>query len=161
WEAIFAADHDVYAELYRSGAEVLDHPQLVHDGRVVEIADPERGPVRQPGPLVLMTQTPAVIGTPAPTLGGEEALEWHSPTAPALPLRRDATPAKGALPLEGVTILELAVLYAAPYGATLLNDLGARVIKIESLDGDPARPMAGFPEAGGAKATQGKESVAL
>src|SRR5262249_22098683 len=86
WEAIFAADHDVFAELYRNGPEVLDHPQLVHDGRVVEIADPERGPVRQPGPLVLMTQTPAVIGTPAPTLGGEEALEWHSPTAPALPL---------------------------------------------------------------------------
>jgi crotonobetainyl-CoA:carnitine CoA-transferase CaiB-like acyl-CoA transferase len=161
WEAIFAANHDVYAELYRTGAEVLDHPQLVHDGRVIEIADPERGPVRQPGALVQMTRTPAVIGPPAPTLGSEEQIEWRSPTDPAVAARPDSSPMERVLPLEGVTILELAVLYAAPYGATLLTDLGARVIKIESLEGDPARPMAGFPEAGGAKATQGKESVAV
>jgi crotonobetainyl-CoA:carnitine CoA-transferase CaiB-like acyl-CoA transferase len=161
WEAIFAATHDVYAELYRNGAEVLDHPQLIHDDRVVEITDPERGPVRQPGPLVTMSQTPAVVGTPAPTLGCDDALDWHAPTDPAVAVRPDSTPSRGVFPLEGVTILELAVLYAAPYGATLLTDLGARVIKIESLEGDPARPMAGFPEAGAAKATQGKESVAV
>src|SRR5262249_44666587 len=95
WEAIFAANHDVYAELYRTGAEVLDHPQLVHDGRVIEIADPERGPVRQPGALVQMTRTPAVIGLPAPTLGSEEQLEWRSPTDPAVAARPDSSPMEG------------------------------------------------------------------
>ena len=161
WEQFFAADHDVFAELYRSGPEVLDHPQLVYGGRVVEIIDPERGPVRQPGPLVRMARTPAAVGAPAPTLGGDGSLEWRSSATG--PDTRPATPAPpdGRLPLEGVTILEMAVLYAAPYGATLLTDLGARVIKIEPLDGDPARPMAGFPEAGAAKSTQGKESVAV
>ena len=58
-------------------------------------------------------------------------------------------------------MLELAVLYAAPFGATLLADLGARVIKVESLDGDPIRTIVPFPEAGGAKVMQGKESVCI
>ena len=57
--------------------------------------------------------------------------------------------APGDLPLAGVTVLELAVLYAAPFGATLLADLGARVIKVEPLDGDPIRTIVPFPEAGG------------
>jgi crotonobetainyl-CoA:carnitine CoA-transferase CaiB-like acyl-CoA transferase len=79
-----------------------------------------------------------------------------------VPVKADPaqSPSSG-LPLAGVTVLELAVLFAAPYGATLLTDLGARVIKLEQLSGDPVRNMPGFPEVGGAKATQGKESVAV
>ena len=69
--------------------------------------------------------------------------------------------APGDLPLAGVTVLELAVLYAAPFGATLLADLGARVIKVEPLDGDPIRTIVPFPEAGGAKVMQGKESICV
>ncbi|MBO0731291.1 MAG: CoA transferase, partial [Acidimicrobiaceae bacterium] len=79
WQKVFTADRDVFAEPYRHGPEVLDHPQLVHDGTVLEIRDPERGPVRQPGPLVNMTRTPAVIGSPAPALGRAEAVHWRSP----------------------------------------------------------------------------------
>ncbi len=37
------------------------------------------------------------------------------------------------MPLEGIVVLELGAQYAAPFGATLLTDLGARVIKIEPL----------------------------
>jgi crotonobetainyl-CoA:carnitine CoA-transferase CaiB-like acyl-CoA transferase len=160
WEEVFAADHDVFGELFRNGPEVLDHPQLVHDGHVVTITDPERGPIRQPGPLLGMSRTPAVIGSAAPMLGADERVDWRgsslaAASAPAV------SPPVGRLPLEGVTILELAMIYAAPYGVTLLTDLGARVIKIEPLSGDPIRGLAGFPEAGGAKSTQGKESVAL
>jgi crotonobetainyl-CoA:carnitine CoA-transferase CaiB-like acyl-CoA transferase len=60
-----------------------------------------------------------------------------------------------------VTVLELGTYFAAPYGATLLTDLGARVVKIEQLDGDPIRHIVPFPEVGGAKVLQGKESVAV
>ncbi|MCU1372226.1 MAG: Crotonobetainyl-CoA:carnitine CoA-transferase CaiB, partial [Ilumatobacteraceae bacterium] len=67
----------------------------------------------------------------------------------------------GRLPLEGVTVLEMAFFFAAPYGATLLTDLGARVIKIEPLEGDPIRNMLGFPEASGMHVFQGKESLAI
>ena len=58
-------------------------------------------------------------------------------------------------------MLELGTYYAAPYGATLLTDLGARVIKIEQLDGDPIRHILPFPEVGAIKVLQGKESIAV
>jgi crotonobetainyl-CoA:carnitine CoA-transferase CaiB-like acyl-CoA transferase len=58
-------------------------------------------------------------------------------------------------------VLELGGMFAAPFGATVLADLGARVIKVEPLDGDTIRGIMAFPEAGGGKVLQGKESIAL
>ena len=66
WEAVFDADPNVFAEQYRQGPEVLDHPQLRHDGSVIVIEDAERGPVRQPGALVEASATPADPHTPRP-----------------------------------------------------------------------------------------------
>jgi crotonobetainyl-CoA:carnitine CoA-transferase CaiB-like acyl-CoA transferase len=43
----------------------------------------------------------------------------------------------------------------------VLTDLGARVLKVEPLAGDSMRGLVAFPEAGGAKVLQGKESIAL
>ena len=159
WEAIFDTDPDVFAELFRNGPEVLDHPQLVHDGQVVEITQPDVGPVRQPGPLVQMTRTPATVDRPAPRLGEHRPRTSDDRASESSPVVGGE--AHDDSPLAGVTVLELAVLYAAPFGATLLADLGARVIKVESLDGDPIRTIVPFPEAGGAKVMQGKESVCI
>jgi crotonobetainyl-CoA:carnitine CoA-transferase CaiB-like acyl-CoA transferase len=57
-------------------------------------------------------------------------------------------------------VVEFGTFYAAPFGTALLSDLGARVIKLEQLDGDPIRFQA-LPEVGGVKVTQGKESIAV
>jgi CoA:oxalate CoA-transferase len=42
-------------------------------------------------------------------------------------------------PLEGVTILDLSMFIAGPFGTMLLADLGAEVIKVEPPTGDPVR----------------------
>ena len=156
WQEVFERDGNVFAELFRRGPEVLDHPQLVADGHVVDVGDSRLGQVRQPGPLV--DADPPLAGPlrPAPEIGEGNA-SWRSAATP-IPT---GEPPRGRLPLEGITILELAVLFAAPYGATLLTDLGARVIKVEPLGGDPIRTIIAFPESGGAKVMQGKESIAV
>jgi crotonobetainyl-CoA:carnitine CoA-transferase CaiB-like acyl-CoA transferase len=58
--------------------------------------------------------------------------------------------------LDGVTILEFAGWYAAPYGTAMNADLSARVIKVEPLEGDPFRAMGGTNQTAASK-----ESMAL
>ena len=42
-------------------------------------------------------------------------------------------------PLEGIKVIEFTQIIAGPFGGMLLSDMGAEVIKIESLEGDPWR----------------------
>jgi crotonobetainyl-CoA:carnitine CoA-transferase CaiB-like acyl-CoA transferase len=44
-----------------------------------------------------------------------------------------------ALPLDGITIIEIDNWMAAPSAAAILSDMGATVIKVEPLTGDPMR----------------------
>src|SRR5690606_15619874 len=48
WLEVFDREPDVWADVFRDGSELLDHPQLVADGRIVTVDDPLLGPVRQP-----------------------------------------------------------------------------------------------------------------
>ncbi len=50
--------------------------------------------------------------------------------------------------LDGVTVLDLTAHIAGPYATKLLADLGARVIKVERPNGDPARRLPPFLERG-------------
>jgi crotonobetainyl-CoA:carnitine CoA-transferase CaiB-like acyl-CoA transferase len=42
-------------------------------------------------------------------------------------------------PLEGIKVLDFSIAVAAPFGATMLADLGAEVIKVERLQGEAQR----------------------
>jgi crotonobetainyl-CoA:carnitine CoA-transferase CaiB-like acyl-CoA transferase len=160
WQQTFDEHPDVFAEVFRSGSELLDHPQMVYDHNVATTKVPGIGDVRSPIPFVKLDKTPGSAARPVP------ALDQHGKELRAQTDGSSANPKAGAgpktgLPLAGVTIVELGGFYAAPFGVTVLTDLGARVIKIEPPEGDTIRNQLPFPEIGGVKVTQGKESVAI
>src|ERR1700729_4341921 len=82
WNTVFENDHDVWAETMRRGSELLDHPQMQHLKAVVEIDDAERGLVRQPGPIVAMSATPAVLSRGVPPLDADGPLLRSAPWKP-------------------------------------------------------------------------------
>ena len=44
-----------------------------------------------------------------------------------------------AAPLDGIKILDFSIAIAAPLGGAMLSDMGARVIKVERIQGEPQR----------------------
>lgn len=68
-------------------------------------------------------------------------------------------------PLEGIRILDLSTVIAAPYGATLLGDFGAEVIKVEMPDvGDPLRNLGPYYKGEGLRwpgMSRNKKSITL
>jgi crotonobetainyl-CoA:carnitine CoA-transferase CaiB-like acyl-CoA transferase len=162
WLEVFDSEPDVWAELFRDGSEVLDHPQLVADERTVRMIDPVAGSVHQPGPLVAMDRTPARLDRPAPALDADRPPQQSSSAGARGAAAEEQTREPGdEPPLHDVTIIELGTFFAAPYAATLMAELGARVIKLEPLEGDSIRSVMPFPELGGVKVLAGKESVAV
>jgi len=165
WSALIADHPNVWAEPFRKGSELLDHLQMIHNGMVAELDDPCLGRIRMPGPIAHMSATPATVLRVAPGFDEHDAdLRAEAARSPAphssQPLKAVAGPSRTP-PLQGVTIVELGTYYAGPYAATLLSELGARVIKLEELTGDPHRNMLPFPELAGIKVLQGKECVAV
>jgi crotonobetainyl-CoA:carnitine CoA-transferase CaiB-like acyl-CoA transferase len=160
WQAIFETHGDVFAEVFRRGTELLDHPQVRYDDQVVTVEQPGYGPVKTLKPFVRLSRTPGSASRPLPSLNQHHAELRARPTSPRASANQTSPPKE--MPLTGVTIVELGTFYAAPFGVTLLTDFGARVIKIEQIEGDAIRstqlPM---PEMGGVKVTQGKESIAV
>jgi crotonobetainyl-CoA:carnitine CoA-transferase CaiB-like acyl-CoA transferase len=159
WQQAMTENLDLSGELFRSPEDSLNHPQTVHEGRATTVIDPDLGPVRQPSTLIHADGKPLTQLRAAPRVGEHnDSVAFDQVGAAALPAAQGD---HDDPPLKGVTVLEFGSMFAGPYGATLLADLGARVIKVEPLQGDNIRNLVAFPEAGGAKVLQGKESVAI
>jgi crotonobetainyl-CoA:carnitine CoA-transferase CaiB-like acyl-CoA transferase len=158
WTEVFDREPNVFAEQYRVGRELFDHPQIVYGQHAVEVENPVLGKVREMGPLVQMSKTPANATRAVPEL------DEHGPELRANPPAPKPTPTgtpDARPPLDGVTVVDLGTFYAGPFGSAMLADQGARVIKVEPLDGDPIRFNMPMPETAGVRVTQGKESIAL
>jgi crotonobetainyl-CoA:carnitine CoA-transferase CaiB-like acyl-CoA transferase len=163
WQRLFVADGGVASHPYQSTQQALDDPDLVANGHVV----PYGGSGRQLGLLARLTRTPGRVGAMPPAVGEHEAevAAWLAQRVGDDRARasRNASPGAPALlrppPLAGVTVVEAATIIAAPFGAAMLADMGARVIKFEPLDGDPFRGMP--PGLGAARVNTGKRSIAL
>jgi crotonobetainyl-CoA:carnitine CoA-transferase CaiB-like acyl-CoA transferase len=152
WLPDLMAEPDVVFEPLATTEQAMQHPQAAHNRTVVEIDDPRLGTIKQAAFPASFSDTPTVTVKTAPQLGE------HGP----LPEPIVAPPAENAdprPPLQGVTVLELANFMATPVAMTLLATLGARVIKVEDLRGDPWRQMMGGVS--GVQTLEGKESLAL
>ncbi|MDQ1432949.1 MAG: hypothetical protein QOF40_3551 [Actinomycetota bacterium] len=139
WVKLFL-DADVCAVEHLRPTEVYDTPQARHNGMVVTVDDPVLGPVQQVAPAIKFSATPGSVRAPAPTSGEHTDVVlstiagWPAPDAPTRAPVADPRPL-----LAGVRILDLGAYYAGPYSSRLLADLGADVVKVEPLAGDPLR----------------------
>ena len=167
WMDRYLANGNVCADVIQSTQDALRHPQVIAADDLVEFNDPRVGRMLQIGPLAKIPTAPAELGRPAPERGAHTEEFLNAPISP-VPVP-SSTRRHLAGPLDGVTIVEAAYYYATPFATALLAELGARVIKIEPLRGDPYRllgrgggdPVTALGQNNMVRAMQGKESIAL
>jgi crotonobetainyl-CoA:carnitine CoA-transferase CaiB-like acyl-CoA transferase len=153
-------DADVPNAPVMTRKEFIDWEQTRALGMRQELDDPTLGATVQMGLPFFLRDTPGAITNASPAAGDERgALEWLADNR-----ARDARPAaalptvnSGKGPLDGVLVLDFASYIAGSYGPMILAQLGAQVIKIESLEGDSFRHF-GFGFLGW---NQGKRGLAL
>ena len=167
WMEAYLANGNVCADVIQTTQDALRHRQVVAAEGVIEVDDPRVGRMLQVGPLVKMPGAPAEVRGPAPEPGQHTEELRAAPVTPiSVPV---PTRDRLAGPLDGITIVEAAYYYATPFATALLAELGARVIKIEPINGDPYRllgrgggdPVAALGHNNMVRAMQGKESIAL
>jgi crotonobetainyl-CoA:carnitine CoA-transferase CaiB-like acyl-CoA transferase len=169
WLDAYVANGNVCGDMVQTTQDALRHRQSVAADLVVTIADPKVGDVLQIGPIAKISNAPASVSRSAPALGEHDAEILSGDLAP-LPRKPVSGDVSLARPLEGVTIVEAAYYYATPFATALLAELGARIIKIEPLRGDPYRslanagrgdPVLNLGHNNMVRAMQGKESISL
>ena len=131
----------------------FDDEQCNVNGYVVDVDDPDFGPVRQAG-IPFTTSPPSSHIRPAPRLGAH--------TEHVLGQRRDPPAMRSSVaqrqhPLEGLKVLDFGMYLAGPIAPMLLGDLGADVIKVEPPTGDVMR----FVERVFAGCQRNKRDIAL
>ena len=112
-------------------AEWLHEPHAREAEIIVELDDPDLGPMLQPGIQVRMGGTPGEIRGPRKSLDADrdDILAEMSSTVPAA-MRAPGNRLSQAL--EGMTALDLCIILAGPTCGRTLAEFGADVVKIDN-----------------------------
>lgn len=141
WASIFEAADVPFAQARMTEAS-MDDPQVAVNAMVVELQDPEVGPIVQMGVPIELSATPGKVKgprmLPSPQLS---RLPDDITDVPPASVVQPPRPGLFDAPLKGIRVLEITNLIAGPTAGRLLADLGADVIKFEPLDGDMSRPI--------------------
>src|SRR6185437_1301120 len=159
-------ENDIPCAPVLSRSDFIDHPQVDALGMRRAIGDPTLGATVQGGIAVGLELTPGEIAGPTPAVKDDRQEDrkddrmieqWLSEPPPHA---RDGAPHDGKFargPLDGLLVLDFCSYIAGSYGPMILGQMGADVIKIESLDGDAFRHF-GFGFLGW---NQGKRALSL
>ena len=163
WMDIYVKDGDVAAEPFLHTVEAMQHEQFVHNRHVVEINDPRVGPMKIVGLLADLTDTPGEVGGPAPNMGQhtEEVLSGMSEREPMFVAGVSNKGGNGHAPLHplgDITVLDFSTVIAGPYGAVMIADMGARVIKVDATPGR-GMPGVGVVNLNNIRTYSGKECI--
>ncbi|MSQ41121.1 MAG: CoA transferase [Dehalococcoidia bacterium] len=136
--------HGVFAGAINTFEEVVGHsPQLDSRDYFVEINHPVAGRFKYPGSPMYSPQGWWRIRRPAPLLGEhtqevlKEAKPHQQPVAVSGGSQGDTDSQR--LPLEGIRVVDLTVWWAGPYATMFMGDMGAEIVRVESLNLFPSQ----------------------
>ena len=155
---VAAAAAGVPLQLVRSPEEALADQVSLTDGCVIELPDHAGIPRPQVGHVYRLRACPVQIGAAAGTTTRVDKNDPDPDPDPGdgTPGRTPSRAVSGRPPLEDITVLDLGVAAAGPFGTQLLSDLGANVVKISSF-GDEYWMSTHF----GMSVNRGKRSILM
>ncbi|WKD49036.1 CaiB/BaiF CoA transferase family protein [Microbulbifer spongiae] len=115
----------------RTPEEALSDELFLQDGCVAKVDDPKYGTTHQVGSLYSLENHKAHVKQ-GYAVSGEHTDEVRQESAGHIRTSDQFGSALLKQPLEGVTVIDLGLAIAGPFGAQLLSDLGARVIKVNA-----------------------------
>lgn len=129
-----AADGNMTMQPCRSIEESLTDEFLINDNCVTTVEDPELGPINQVGITYRLSNSQGAVQGPARATGADtDAVKAYAASLPDV--EEHTVPAQPTAkgPLDGIRVLDLGLAIAGPFGCQLLGDMGAEVIKMNTL----------------------------
>ena len=127
-----AQQHGLLAGAFNTIADVLGDPHYRDRGVWDEVDHPLAGRLTYPGRPFTFSAAERATPTRAPLLDEHgDDIRREAAAAPARKPARPREPAGSPLPLQGVRVAEITVVWAGPHVTQLLGEWGADIVRIE------------------------------